>query len=115
MISFRLFLYELAFLLSVFVNASLIRYELLEAQPYEFLMKHVFYDRLHVLPKNGYDEEKHLMHLSALNLIFSKAYQIYCDRLLEHELLLRDPLQLARGFRIIVIQKFHLPKSGLLF
>ena len=74
-----------------------------------------FFGHLLALPKYGYAEEIHLMHLSALNLIFSKAYQIYYDQLLEHELLLKDPLQQAHGFRIIVILKFSLPKSGLLF
>ncbi len=114
MISFRLFPYELVFLLFVFVNVSLIGYELLLTQPYELLRMLAFYGHLLSLPNYGYVEETHLMHLSALNSIFSKAYQIYYDRLLEHELLLKDPLQQARGFQITFIQKFSLPKSGLL-
>ena len=101
--------------MSVFVNASLIGYELLSAQPYEPLGMNAFYGHLLSLPMYGYDEEMYLMHLSALNLIFSKAYQIYSDQLLEHVFLLKDPLQQAHDFQIKVIQKFSLPKSGLLF
>ena len=115
LISFRLFPYELVFLLSVIVNVSLIGYVLLSAQPYEPLRINAFYGLLLALPMNEYDEGMNLMHLSALNSIFSKAYQIYYDQLLGHELLLKDPLQQAHGFQITFILIFNLPKSSLLF